>query len=82
MAEPLLPPSVVRGIGDKLYNKRKHSALEIEQVDLHHSSAAAGWAGLPNGSTFVRSTMPGHRCWPQPLQQGICIPAADHEEAC
>ncbi len=32
MADPLLPQSVLRGIGDKLYDKRKHAALEVEQV--------------------------------------------------
>lgn len=32
MADPLLPQSVLRGIGDKLYDKRKHAALEVEQA--------------------------------------------------
>lgn len=32
MADPLLPQSVLRGIGDKLYDKRKHAALEVEQI--------------------------------------------------
>lgn len=32
MADPLLPQTVLRGIGDKLYDKRKHAALEVEQV--------------------------------------------------
>lgn len=27
-----LPPAVLRGIGDKLYDKRKQSALEVEQI--------------------------------------------------
>ena len=30
--EALLPPTVVRGIGDKLYDKRKSAALEVEQL--------------------------------------------------
>jgi hypothetical protein len=32
MADSLLPQTVLRGIGDKLYDKRKHAALEVEQV--------------------------------------------------
>ena len=31
-AEELLPPAVVRNIGDKLYEKRKTAALEVEQL--------------------------------------------------
>lgn len=31
-AEELLPPAVLRQIGDKLYEKRKAAALEVEQV--------------------------------------------------
>ncbi|GAX78869.1 hypothetical protein CEUSTIGMA_g6308.t1 [Chlamydomonas eustigma] len=31
-AEDLLPPSVVRLVGDKLYEKRKVAALEVEQI--------------------------------------------------
>ena len=27
-----LPPTVLRGIGDKLYDKRKSAALEVEQL--------------------------------------------------
>ncbi len=27
-----LPPAIIRGIGDKLYEKRKAAALEVEQV--------------------------------------------------
>lgn len=32
MAEELLPPAVLRQIGDKLYDKRKAAALEVEQI--------------------------------------------------
>ncbi len=31
-SEQLLPPSVVRSISDKLYDKRKVAALEVEQL--------------------------------------------------
>lgn len=31
-AEPILPPSVLRNIGDKMYEKRKQAALEVEQA--------------------------------------------------
>jgi vacuole morphology and inheritance protein 14 len=31
-SDPLLPPAIVRGIGDKLYEKRKSAALEVEQL--------------------------------------------------
>jgi vacuole morphology and inheritance protein 14 len=31
-AEPILPHTVIRNIGDKLYEKRKQAALEVEQV--------------------------------------------------
>lgn len=30
--EPILPQSVLRNIGDKIYEKRKAAALEVEQV--------------------------------------------------
>jgi hypothetical protein len=30
--EPILPPGVLRNIGDKMYEKRKQAALEVEQV--------------------------------------------------
>jgi hypothetical protein len=30
--DPVLPPSIVKNIGDKLYEKRKAAALEVEQV--------------------------------------------------
>ena len=30
--EALLPSTVIRGIGDKLYDKRKSAALEVEQL--------------------------------------------------
>ena len=36
----LLPSAVVRNIGDKLYEKRKTAALEVEQV--RRATAAAG----------------------------------------
>ena len=45
----LLPSAVVRNIGDKLYEKRKTAALEVEQV--RHPTAAAGHpAGGSSGS--------------------------------
>lgn len=30
--DSVLPPSVLKNIGDKLYEKRKQAALEVEQV--------------------------------------------------
>lgn len=44
----LLPSAVVRNIGDKLYEKRKTAALEVEQV-RHHTAAAGHPAGGSNG---------------------------------
>eukprot|EP00955_Chlamydomonas_euryale_P097627 365087-Chlamydomonas_euryale.AAC.4 len=44
--EDLLPPAVLRQIGDKLYEKRKVAALEVEQV----RSSASAKPRIPAGS--------------------------------
>ena len=38
-SEELLPQAVVRQIGDKLYEKRKVAALEVEQIVKRLSAA-------------------------------------------
>ena len=44
----LLPPNVVRGIGDKLYDKRKSAALEVEQlVKSLAAQVLHPWHSLP-----------------------------------
>lgn len=53
-AASALPPSVVKNLGDRLYDKRKLAALEIEQLVKVGASAGAtpgdavcawGWLG-------------------------------------
>ena len=39
--EQLLPATVLRGIGDKLYDKRKSAALEVEQLVKLHAAQVA-----------------------------------------
>ena len=38
--DAVLPPSVLKNIGDKLYEKRKQAALEVEQVCSHAGDLA------------------------------------------
>lgn len=52
--EPILPPSVLRNIGDKMYEKRKQAALEVEQVRALASLSTAD--ALP---TTVLNSGPG-----------------------
>eukprot|EP00892_Ulva_mutabilis_P010669 jgi/Ulvmu1/7975/UM004_0208.1 len=62
--EPILPPSVLRNIGDKMYEKRKQAALEVEQIVKHQSSI-----GHPERVSSIidklvedtKSTQPNHR---------------------
>ena len=65
----LLPSAVVRNIGDKLYEKRKTAALEVEQV--RHPTAAAGHPAGALVVVFVDALCRHDSCglWPQCMHQ-------------
>jgi hypothetical protein len=43
--DSVLPPSVLKNIGDKLYEKRKQAALEVEQARLR-TRHVAHWSSM------------------------------------
>ena len=51
--EILLPPAVIRGIGDKLYDKRKSAALEVEQLVKGLASQVAGLIGDVDATSAI-----------------------------